>query len=322
MQFTDDNIRYLLLSWDKPTNDHIDSYINQDLTISGLYLWHKALNGSIGFPQFPDQFAEYNLIHVNITPRNIPLIPKIIPLIDRSKTKLLFNVDHAVSMWSSVFNYPHLMLHILDMADYIFAVEPTMAGMLSDALKRNVPTIPHPVDVENISAFRTHERETRIGVSIHRYDRNTILPWFALKDLPPHWATSAIGSQAPSDPIPNIQHLFNEIQPHLDFATLMKFTSSLYAVLESYTIPSYGRYTAECAALGVPVVGSDIVASQCRCFPFTALPRPTPSAVRSVINKLIEDSDFYTEVTKKAIERSEYYSIASSRKRMLDFLNH
>ena len=205
-------------------------------------------------------------------------------------------------------------------ADFIFGVEPAMCEVLSDALKRNVPCIPHPVDVEQIAKRRQHERSQRIGVSIHRYFGNSVLPWYAVNDLPKGWVTTAIGADK-LDFKPKVHHMYPEVQPYLKFEVLIEWLAEIYAVVESYFIASYGRLTAECAALAVPVVGSDIVGSQARCFPLTSVTHFNPAKMKKILHRLINDTDFYTEVVRTGLKEAEFYSLENSKQRMLDFLN-
>jgi len=323
MTYTRDNIRYALITYDKPTHDHITAHGSQPLTISGLYLWAKAFNGSYAFPRTKDESSQFNLLHLNIAPRNIPLLDAILPLIDRNNTKLLLNVDHAVDMWQSAFPYTQQFLRSIDQADYIFACEPLQAKILSDTLKRPVPVIPHPCQIDDLLPLRTTERDSRIGISIHRYDLNTVLPWYALNNtLPDNWALSAIGSQSPaSQQSIKIHHLYSEIQPHLAFPDLMKFLSSLYAILESYTIHSYGRLTVEAAALAVPVVGSNVVSAQSLLWPDLTIDNWNPLQARKKLLRLVNDHDFYKHCCQYASSRVQSYSLSNSADRMLKFLN-
>lgn len=320
MTFTEENIKYCLLTFDQPFRDHIKTYAEDRMCISGLYQWAKIFKGDFNFPVFSEDTEKYNLIHVNVTPRNIPLLSKFLPMVNRNTTKLIFNVDHSIHLWNSTFPYPQHFLEAVDKADYVFGVERCMCETLSDALKRKVGFLPHPVDVVQISKHRKEVRDQRIGVSIHRYIGNTVLPWYALNELPRGWVTSAIGANA-SNFQPKIHHMYPEVQPYLKFEALIEYASSLYAVLESYFISSYGRFTAECAALGVPVVGSDIVGSQGMCFPDIAVANFQPVKMKKLVLQLINDKAFYTSVVKKATERVQFYSLENCKKRMLEFVN-
>lgn len=320
MQFTEENIRYGLLTFDQPLKDHIESYAKEKLCISGLYQWARIFKGDFFFPVFPGDADKFNVLHINITPRNIPLLDQVLPMIDRNKTKLLFNVDHSTGLWMQAFQFPHQLLRALDRADYIFGVEPIMCELLSEALKREVPCIPHPVDIEQIEKRRHGDRGQRIGISMHRYVGNTVLPWFVVKDLPKGWITTAIGAQSPQFS-PKIHHMYPEVQPYLKFDSLIDYVADLFAMIESYTIPSYGRLTVECAALGVPSIGCAVVGSQKKCFPELTVEQYNPVLMQKLLMRLLTEPEFYKQVARKGISECESYSLNNSKKKMLEFLN-
>lgn len=319
MKFTKENIKYCLLTWDFLEDKHINSYGDQDITITGLYNWSKVFNGTRTFPRTAEDFSKYNLVHINLTPKNLPLFSKILPKIDKSITTLLVNVDFAIELWANNFEYPHLMLQEIDKADYIFGVEEKMCDILSQALKRKVPCIPHPSPIEHLQSLKKAERSKRVMVSGHRYDLNHLLPWFALRNsLSEEWITSCIGCYTNKS---SVLHLYDEVHDYLQFEQLMDLTSRSYFALETYMIHSYGRYTIECAAMGVPCIGTNLISSMRKCFPNLTHNVNDSCKISEIIKDLINDQEFYTEVAKKGIERSNYYSFENCSKLMLDFLN-
>jgi len=321
MLYTPDNIKYCLLTWDYFENQHVSQYISPStpIPITGLFNWSILFNGSRTFPRSKTDFEKFNLLHVNVTQKNLPLLSKIIPLINQSVTKLLINIDYAIDMWSQTFPHPELLLQEIDKADYIFAVEPSMADLLSHSLKRKIACIPHPCPSHLIEKYRTHDRQKKIMISTHRYDSNFQLPYFATRDLPDKWYTSILGA---SNNIDSVLHLYDECQGVLTFEETIKYISRHYAIIETHTLNSYGRTTIEAAVLGVPCIGMKNLESMNRCFPTLIYNSLCPvTRIHKLINTLISDSDFYSSVCSFAIEKSLYYSYDNCKKLMLDFLN-
>jgi len=309
------DIRYCLLSFDHWEADESNKFGEADVPLSGLFNWARIFKGKRAFPRTRAEFEEFNLIHINLTTKNMLLLPGVLKNIDRSQTKILINVDYAVDMWKDSFPYPDAMLEQLDKADYIFGVEPVMCQVLEHRLRRPVAHIPHPVATHVLGAFRTPQRLNQIGVSIHRYDANFLLPHFSTRDLPNGFQTVAFGSTADKT---GLLHLYDFMKPNTDFKDFIPFVASLYAILESYTLFSYGRLTAEAAFLGVPCVGSPCVESQSRCFPL--LCESNPMKQRTLLVSLIEDQGFYSTVAKYGIEKSEFYSFDSCANMMRNLL--
>jgi len=321
MLFTEQNIKYCLLCFDPYEEQEGNTYGESDLPISGLFNWAKVFNGNRAFPSCRAEYDQYNLIHVNVTTRNLFLIEQIVKAKPK-EAKLLLNIDFSIDMWkNSLPLYPELILSLINKADYIFAVEPEMASVLSLSLERRVPCIPHPVATHLLSKYRALERINQIGFSIHRYDDNVLIPAFLARLLERNdFQTIVLGGIHSSKA--NIQHLFSFFKESCPFEELIKTIAPLYALYETYTIHSYGRLTAECACLGVPVVGGKYVYSIDKCFPDLALEKPNDFAgALSLFDKLRLDKDFYAYVAQKAVDNSEFFSFENCKHLMLDFLN-
>lgn len=319
MTFTADTIKYCLLTWDKIEDDHIEKDAGRELTITGLYNWSKIFKGKRTFPRTAGDFDKYNLIHINFTPKNLPLMSKILPKINRNKTKILLNIDFALELWSRSFQHPELLMQEIDKADYIFGVEERMCELLETTLKRKVACIPHPCPTKKLATYRTHTRKKKFGISAHRYDTNLIIPWFMINEtVPREFVTCLVGGYTALD---RAVHLYDEVQEYVAFENLIPYLAKMYAMLETYTLHSYGRLTIECAILGVPCVCPNIVSSGRRLFPELCFPFNDTKAAKAKIEMLINDKDFYEEVTRYGIKEAEHYSFENCRKLMLEFLN-
>jgi len=321
MIYTEDTIKYCLLSWDFYESNNANNYGNESLPISGLYNWANVFGGKRMYPQTPEDFSNSNIFHINITERNLQLLTTFIKKKNEfnPEAKILLNVDFSIELWKNCFNYPDLFLEQLNKADYIFAVEPLMGEILSDALQRNVPEIPHPVDIEGLKQYRNNERLNQIGYALHRYDMNYMLSDYIIKQIDNSFQSIAVGSTQNTKA--NMMHIYDFIKESCPFKELIKLTSQLYAVYETYTIHSYGRYTVECAALGIPCVGSKAVSSIKRCFPDLAIDTNDITKAAMLLNLLINDKGFYFDTAIKGTEKAEQYSFENSKKEMLKFLN-
>jgi glycosyltransferase involved in cell wall biosynthesis len=324
MKWTKENIRYCLITWDTHLNKHVEQQTKTEkkIIISGLYLWANALGGHRSFPWTRTQCNELNLIHVNLTPNNLPLITRLNEIRDPEKTKLLVNIDFAIEMWYPNLRFPALMIQQLETADYVFAVEQRQAEIVSMMLHKEIPCIPHPVDVTGLKKYRVKSsREKRVVVSAHRYDQNFLLPALVLREAVPFeegWVSGCINST--NELNMHINHLYNENQPPLGFEQTIKYLAESYACLESYTIHSYGRTVAECAALGVPCIGPNYVGSM-KCFPDLITECNDLVGQADLLKRLIRDQEFYTACGIKGLGLAEEYSLENSATKMIDFLN-
>ncbi len=319
MKFTQENVKYCLLSFDAWQQGYYEQFFEKEPAITGLFQWAKALGGTMDFPRTPDNFSKYNLIHVNLTPRNLTQLYRIAPMIDRNHTKLIVNVDYTIDLW--VNNYiPEQFLAALDMADYVFGVEEMQADLLAHALKRPVACIPHPADIDGIGKLATTERKPIYGAFIHRYDKNFMLPWFALQNLDRNkWMTMAMtGGCVPGG---DVACFYDMYQGHLGFPDMCKAMAEMYCLIDTYTIRSYGRFSIDAAALGVPCIGPNCVNSIVRCFPDLTTEINDMPAQSKLVDRLAEDEDFYRHVSEYAQRQVEYYGYQNCRTLMFDFLN-
>ncbi len=320
MTFTKENTRYCLLAFAEWQNVWAQGYQNENnASISGLWQWHKVFKGALDFPRSPEDFDKYNLIHLNITPNNLHIIPRLFKNINRNKTKVIFNVDYAIDLWTHNFKDVDIFLQEIDRADYIFSVEDVQAQFIAHILKRPVACIPHPVDTEAVIKFRTDDRKPHVGIMVHRYDSNFLLPYYAIKNLDrSKWITHLFGGSCKYE---EVGHLYDRIIKHETFPDMMKATAELIVAIDSYTCHSYGRWSAECAVLGIPCIGSPRVTSIKRCFPDITAEMTQPKVIEHLLNELLNNMSFYKSICHYAMNASKYYSYDNCRKMMLDFLN-
>jgi hypothetical protein len=88
-------------------------------------------------------------------------------------------------------------------------------------------------------------------------------------------------------------------------------------VYDPFTFHSYNRGIVDCAAMGVPVVGSDRTQSVNICYPFTKVDPYDVVKARKLIQRLIEDEEFYQKVVNHAKETVEIYNHENSMEKYL-----
>ena len=157
---------------------------------------------------------------------------------------------------------------------------------------------------------------------IHRYDKNYLLPWYAINTIPEighEYMTCAMGGawNNPQD----VSNLYDMYIDHMPFSELMQVTAKLFFAIETYTIHSYGRFSIECAALGIPCIGCELVSSLKHCFPRLTTKSNDLIAIHDLSMQLIHDHNFYKDIVATAQEKVNYYSYDNCTQLMLQFLN-
>lgn len=111
------DIKYLLVS----------GYIHQqlldeELARTGLYQWVNVFNGEVSYPREIVDFNIYDIIQVNMSAQDIPLIADIKEKLDKNntRTKLVLNNDYTSESWGNAFPSPETIRRENKDADMIF----------------------------------------------------------------------------------------------------------------------------------------------------------------------------------------------------------
>lgn len=285
--------------------------------ISGLFHWRRIFDGDIGLPTDENLFS-YDVIHVNLTRGGMTLPRRIRQRIGwRSKPRLIINVDYAIEMWRSHFSSLAELLDNLSYADFVFHVERTAADALSVALGRPVYWIPHPVDVDTIEQYRSAEREPYIYSIIHRYEHEWVMPWIASQGLGLQSIAVLISTDPPHSVKACVNEVYDGMMQTLSYEKWLGILAQGYAGVESYSLHSYGRTTAEAAALGVPCVGSQTVGSIAQCFPDLVTEPCDVRTQRELVYRLINDREFWRHCVHEGRQRVRMYDHEHSKDRFL-----
>jgi len=286
---------------------------------SGLTNWARVFDGKYDDPR-PDDYKQYDVIHVNMTMKNIGVVKRLKDRMSGTKGRpmIVVNPDYAIEMWE---NYQRLdlMLSDIDHADRIFCVHPVMSRTLETFLERKVYTIPHPTDVETLQQYRgNRERDPFpapvVIVLIHPYDQNYLLTTFTLRSLKkkyPELQTIMIGRCEKVKPF--LRTEYNEVYDVVPFPTLMELVSRANCVIDTATTHSYGRIGVECAAVGTPCYGDSRVESirQLHYFDGNILDGKT----------IYQSVDAILSADRPITHKADPYSYESSKSNFMEMIN-
>ena len=238
---------------------------------SGLTNWGRVFKGHYHMPMTVDEYGNYDVIHVNMTPKNVGMIGRIrrhLAEVEREKwPKIVANTDHAIDMWVG-YERIDLLREDLLKADALFSVEPVMAGSLALLTDREVTVCPHPTNVDQLREKYGKMKNTdpfnkrTILVVSHPYDQNYIVPTLVVQELKkdmPDLAAILIG-QVQKDGA-WLRSVYDEWYESVQFPVMMEVVSRANVVVDTAITHSYGRLPVECAAVGTPCVADRNVAS-------------------------------------------------------------
>lgn len=295
---------------------------------TGVFNWGKLFDGQAYTMSTLGDPTKLDVIHIQISGTNFHMSRAIRNRIGyNSQTKIVATLDYAPQYWYMYPPFPDLLLDALDCADYITAVEPVSARLISSLLNgRDVHVIPHPADIERIRSFKVpvEQRQNTAFIMTHR-DNEDCLPYFALRDS--GLKTEMYGRSTPlGDPrgqqVDYPALMYNMVsQGYAGNQTLVKdHMAHAFLAYDSYTHHVCGRTAIEFAALGVPCIGYENVWAQEKCFPQLTVPTGRADMARELVFRLLEDSIFYEEVAKEAQIAVEFFGWDIARKRFLEML--
>lgn len=310
----------------KPSKDikyvYVTNYIHhqlleEEITRTGLYQWINVFKGEVKYPRDIVDYNDYDIVHVNMSGQDISLVGDIREAIgENSKTKLVVNNDYTTELWGTSFDFPNSIRREITNADMLFGTEYYQVTALSELSGRQCYIIPHPADIRRLKHLPKMDNKEIISTIWRRYDQHSYIPHLVTRNH--GYTTQLIGYDKGKDRKPYVttplyDYVF-EGTNYFDFCDQMRECKIVY---DPFTFHSYSRATVDTAAMGVAVVGSDRTQSMKICYPYTTVDPYDVVKGRQLIEKLINDKDFYDLVVKTALERVEFYNHENSKARFL-----
>ena len=300
-------MKYLLYSY-LPRPD-----LSNGLLIAGLYHWSSAFRGEVGAPPL-EALGDYDIVHLNLTSSSLGLVGELKDALKGCDTKLVLNFDYSVDMWNTQIHHPALWLRELDKADLVFHVEPRGAYILSTALRRPVPTLPHPVDVDTLQSFFVgyESRSRSIGCVIHKYDLGTTEPWLICRHVArkyPEAKPTALVCTGETSLDQDLRLQLPQMFPSgVGFYTdyyefLTRRLAKAHVIYSSYRLSVFDRVVSEAAALGVPVIANDTSHAAKVLYPDTTFGAGDTQDKLEALELMYSTPEAYQIVAKQAFEK-------------------
>lgn len=299
--------------------------------LTGLYGWLKAFNGDIvSFDDMDKKALEYyDIVHVNMIAwhASMPLMLRNM-LGNDSSTLLTANVDYSIEMIPSLFGYKgHDLGNVSDSlraCDVVFCQESRQKEMFEAMTKRHINLIPHPCNVEFIKGVYTppETRKKEIACMFHKCHPDTIVwHWLALNYNYEPYKSILYGMRKLSTNRMTYGK-FDRVEEVMKFPKFIDELSKSYIAIDLYQMHVFGRFVIDCAALGIPVVGSHYVDAMDKLFPKLKVDPFDLRAIRRKINRLLKDKKYYNEHREYAEQHVDYYSLDNSVKRFMEAIEN
>jgi len=291
---------------------------NEDCLRTGLYSWIPVFNGEVKhYSDIIDksELKKYDIIHVNLSGQDVHLVGEIREVLgENSKTKLVINNDYTIELWTASFDYLPTLRREISGADMVFGTEPNQVGTLETLISRHTHLIPHPCFVKRLKTLKPHKIINMASIVSHRYDNHNVLPSLAIKDL--GLGTRLIGYDESGDRRKFVTTTcYNAVMRVENYMAFCEQLMESKVVVDPFTLTSVSRTGWDCAALGVPLVGSDRNYSVQQCFPRTMVPPYNMKKMREMVKKLLNDDKFRQEVIEYARNKVEEFGYLKSKEK-------
>jgi len=302
---------------------------SDDIVLGGLFNWPVAFDthgkkGDMSANLTRELIEEFDIIHVNFTPGNASYIAAIRDAIGfNSDTKIITQVDFAIGLWNSI--DPLIMRQQLDLADFVFHVEPVGATRLTNFLGREIPAIPHPVDVDKIMPFRKQPSlPPLVACQYHRYMYTWAVYYYGTyrirHDRERFGIRTALMNYNATTAVVALDSLFDDVVDRSPYAVYLGMLGDCFVNIDLAPDYTYGRGIVEAAAIGLPTIGSNTIYAMNHIWPELAISPHDDMAVDALLENLLTDSEFATEMAAQGTERSKYYNLENSYNRLISCL--
>jgi len=289
---------------------------------SGLYNWIFALGGEINtYWSIKDRLEDYDVIQVNASPKDMPMIPLIREQLKNSSTMLVVNNDYVCEYWEKFGIDPLMYDTYQRMGDMVFGTEPHQTSNLVEGAF----CMPHPSNTKYLKKLGTDfNAKNSIGFIFHWWAEQTYLPYKTLNKVKKEndkinmtKMFSYMDGKSPMQSWHGI--MFDRIVPLTNFPQFAQLIMGEACLYDPNPYHTYGRNGVECACWKQPVVGSDRVFSYSKltpeltCDPFNT--DKTRDIFKTVLNKDVDD------ILNRAYDDVEYFNYENSVKRYKEALD-
>lgn len=301
--------------------DRKDHLLEQPLTVPGIYQWAECMDGAwLEWAEVKGRCKEYDVIMVVLTQWDITqrLISQI--KAEAPDTKVIASVDYGMELWNEMMSIAWTIGE-LEAADYLFAPEPAMRGFIQGIFPdRTVHLLEHPVNIDKLrnSHIPRGRRDDNIIYMVHRYNNYWLSGYCAQRNLSrtvhPLVGTKEQGAK--------LVQYFRDMAVGGSYTQYVKWAANQMYGYDGYQMMhSFGRFQLDGAVLGIPIVGTKTVHNQNKLFPDLTTESWELDKQIELLQRLIDDSQFWNDVTEKAFDLVQLYGHEQRKQSLMEIVN-
>jgi hypothetical protein len=313
------NIKYVHPIPGRIIPPHIVECLNESPSRSGFYNWLLAFKGDImTWDSVEDDLEKYDVVHVNMSPVDMTIVPEIRRKLKDSSTMLVLNNDHVCEYWQNWNLDPFRYNQIQRLGDMVFGTEENQVSHMIDGAF----CMPHPTNTRALKRFSVLDEHKRNGAGLiyHWWNPQTHLAYLALEKARKALGletTAVYGYKSSHDPSKQwVQTLFDEVHEMTDFPKFIQKVGQERFIYDPNGYHTYGRNGVEAACIGLPVIGSNRVGSYKRLFPEMVCDPYNADQTR-VLMEALKNEEWVQEQLDYAHQEVDYYSWEKSKERFI-----
>jgi len=311
--------------------------ITDKIARSGCYQWYKAFNSVEGWTGEVrhvksvsyEEMRKFDIIHMNLHGTSQALIAQVRKTLGPKNPKeppyLIVNLDYPPENVDKNMRDPSSFIRALFSADFVFAQIPyqqSLLQFLADHMSgspfkgKTIPLIPHPVETRMKElVVPLDERMDFIVCQYHRYDDQSFIPaWvtWGMKQV-----RILLGQTKEYAPM-RLWDLTGTLYLPGNFLKYLYILAHSIAGFSYYTIHSQDRFVGECACLKVPCITTTNSYWGYLLFPELQFDPSNLEGMRRALDRLVDNDDYWKEISEKGFERVEYLNWENSVNRLLN----
>lgn len=298
---------------------NIVSCLEEQPARSGMYNWLFVFGGEIKtyWELTDDDLAKYDIIQVNMSPKDMPIIPELRRRLKNSSTKLVINNDYVCEYWGKWNIDPWYYRQVQMMGDMVFGTEPyQVSNMINGSF-----VIPHPTNTNALKHLGTDQCHDSVGLIFHWWAGMSFLGWNTLsrlKEANLFKKISAFGYDKNWDECKAwSQTMFDDIVPLMKFPDFAQRIQGERCLYDPNPYHTYGRNGVELACFRKPIVGSNRVFSYRKLFEGLTIDPMDGKQAQDKIKKVLSGCSRVDDMLDQAYNDVEYFNYANSKARFL-----
>ncbi len=309
------------------TNDNDPHTEKTEIEAVGFYQWLNVFQGHIfktGQIMSHLKDSDFDIIHVRLTPENLPVIESVRSRIgERSETKLVVSMDVPVKCWKRYFIDFSKLAEVVQKADFVFATEYSISQRLEVLTGVHVHELAYPADIEKIKTYCSvaNPQSNKYINVIYSGKINNLL--WVKRFVKKYKMRLRVVFYKNRDErlIRKLRQCNIETVQCNNEEEYCKASYESEALIAPFGYPNYGKSIIYAAAMGIIVIGNQLSDASRRCYPFIYSKKHSIRALKEAISLKGQSQGMLDFVAENALSKVEYYNWYNMRARFLQMLS-